>query len=150
MIKYANEYSDYYNKLKERVKVKIGKNSERKNEKGDIYPRKRNNYGYSYKGQIYSSLKNEKKSITFLEKLIIKTVIALILLSGLFSLKITPNPEAKNIYTMIKKEINRTYDYKTISKNLEKIGIDTEAIMEVFQEKYNGFIKEFNLQKDTN
>jgi len=149
LIKYANEYNEYYNKLKERVRVKIAQNTERKNKKGDIYPKRRNNYGYSYKTPIYSSLKNDKKSITFFEKLTIKSVIALILLTGLVSLKIIPSPEAKNIYTLIKKEINRTYDHKVIDNYLDKIGIDTDKLGEVFQEKYREVIEALNIQRDT-
>lgn len=150
MIKYANEYSDYYNKLKGQVKAKINKNNEVNNEKGYIYPRTRKNYGYSYRGQIYSPLKSEKKSITFLERLVIKSIITLILFVGLLSLKIIPNPQAQGIYTLIKGEINRTYDYQVINSNLEKIGIDTEEIVKFFQEKYDDIVKEINILNDMN
>jgi hypothetical protein len=151
LIRYADEYNDYYNRLKSKVRVKENNNKLIKQGKDDIYPKTKSNYGYNYRTPAYASLhKEEKKSFNFVDKFIIKLIVTLILFVGLVTLKVVPEAKAKNIYGILEKEINRTYDYSSIDKNLNKVGINLGEVITTIEEKYNNVIEEISTINDFN
>ncbi|VYU23299.1 peptidase M23 [Clostridium tertium] len=133
---YRDAYSDYYKKMRGKVKDKDNKKEKIFSSRDDIYPNTSNVRNYSYKAGTYGA-KQEKKKFKYIDRLIGRLIITFLLFLGVFTLKVLPNEEAKMIYSTIKTEVNRTYDYTKVLDKAESVGINYKWVLNIVEEKYN-------------
>ena len=134
---YNEAYKDYYDKVRNKVK---GKENNRGITNDYIYPSATNVGNYSYRRGSYNTSSNKKK-FKYLDGFILRLIITFILFLGIFTLKVLPNKEAKEIYNICKSAINSKIDYSKIETTIESLGIDYDGIKSNIEEKYNEAIK---------
>lgn len=156
MINYNNEYKAYYENLRGKIKKTKVKEDMISNFGKEITPKKRDTqfkgYSGSYKaygmystnrdGYKYGNKSKEKiKKFGYIDKMILKLIVTLILVLLVFIFKISPNENVKVIYESFDKQINESYDM-TFTKNVfNKVGIDIEEVMEVIENKTTEVMK---------
>lgn len=170
MINYNDEYRMYYEGLRGKVKGKDKERKDSiSSSNKDIIPKKReiqvdsykdkingyggaiytrNNYGgrgYSGVRGTYSHLKNikdETKKFGYMDKIIVKLIITLLLVLAVFIFKISPDKNIKLIYDSFDKQINKTYDFTFAKDIFNKLGIDVDTLMEDIENKATDVMKE--------
>ena len=59
-----------------------------------------------------------------------------------FTLKVLPNKEAKELYKICKTSINSEFNYKGLLSGVEKLGFDYSGIKNNIEEKYKEVINQ--------
>ena len=141
---YSEAYSDYYKRIRGKVKEKDNKKEKLFSSRDDIYPNTSNVRNYSYRAGTYG-MKQEKKKFKYIDIFIARLIITFLLSWGVFTLKVLPNEESKVIYSTIKTEVNRTYDYSKILDKAEAMGINYKWVFNIFEDKYQDLKSDLKL-----
>lgn len=147
---YNNEYKAYYETLRGKVKsMKVKEGSINIFEK-EITPIRRTEQAKSYSGGYRSyrgnreayrygnKIKEEKKKFKFIDKIILKLIVTLLLFLCVFIFKISPNKNVKVIYENFNKEINKNYDLTFARSVIYKLGIDLEGVEGIIEKIEDG------------
>ncbi|MBQ6819980.1 MAG: peptidase M23 [Clostridium sp.] len=143
-------YRQYYDNIRKRVKGTESKVNTENNYGEYIYPNTSNVRTYGYRRQGYKTKDYTKKNFKYIDGLIVRIIISLILSLGMFTLKTLPNKEAQNLYNLCKTTINTEYNYKELLDNMKKYGFDYEEIKESVVEKYNSLKENADNTNDIN
>lgn len=131
MNSYNEAYKSYYDTIRGKMSID-NKKENLINSSQDIYPAKtqRRQGNYTYNGS-YNRLSNNSynrrvtqnnsnKKIRYIDKLILRIIIASLILVSLYSLKVNPNKQANKIFEICKENVSKEVDY---SKLIEYIKI---------------------------
>ncbi|GAB6169305.1 hypothetical protein JCM1393_17650 [Clostridium carnis] len=170
MSDYSREYRDYYNSLKSKVgggeqsKEKIKQeNAALHSTESDIYPivksqyggsyqrgsyqrenYQRGSYGYNYRNS-YQNGQDDSKKMGYINWFIIRLIGTSLLFLLVFSLKILPNKEAKDIYATCKEVVSTDFQYKDFFNNLKNISGDYSEVIDGtlkgLEDKYTDVLK---------
>ena len=140
---YNEAYKEYYKKVRKKV------NGEQKEvdkvliTKGDIYPSTANVGSYTYRRADYQ-VKDTKKKFKYLDGFILRLILTFMLFLGVFTLKVLPNNETKEIYNTFKSAINSNNNYYNLNLNIEKFGFNYKDVKNGLEEKYNTIKKQIS------
>ncbi|MCI6693623.1 MULTISPECIES: peptidase M23 [unclassified Clostridium] len=140
---YNEAYKDYYDKIRRKVKVKEDKESSVHMSKEYIYPNTSNVRNYTHARGSYkvSSIKKKHK---YIDGFIIRLIITFILFLAVFTLKVLPNEEAKELYNICKSSISNDFNYTELLSGAEKFGFDYNGIKNNIEEKYKEVINQIS------
>ncbi|MPM08883.1 hypothetical protein SDC9_55199 [bioreactor metagenome] len=147
MERYREEYKDYYDKIRRKVKGKTPVNNKINSAREDIYPSARNVQDFTYRRGSYG-MNTAKKNMGYIDKFILRLICTFILFLAVFTLKTVPNTEANKIYKICKGAVTSNFQYDTLLVGMEKMGIDYKSVFNIIEEKYTdvmGEIKELEL-----
>lgn len=147
MERYREEYKDYYDKIRKKVKGKTPVNNKINSAREDIYPSVRNVQDFTYRRGSYG-MNTAKKNMGYIDKFILRLICTFILFLAVFTLKTVPNTEANKIYKICKGAVTSNFKYDTLLVGMEKMGIDYKSVFNIIEEKYTdvmGEIKELEL-----
>ncbi len=147
MERYREEYKDYYDKIRRKVKGKTPVNNKINSTRDDVYPSVRNVQDFTYRRGSYG-MNTSKKNMGYIDKFILRLICTFILFLAVFTLKTVPNTEANKIYKICKSAVTSNFKYDTLLVGMEKMGIDYQSVFNTIEEKYIdviGEIKELEL-----
>lgn len=146
---YNNEYKTYYENLRGKVKSMKVKDDVINTFQKEITPIRRTaqvkSYGGSYRGYRVNrenyrhgkKTNDEKRKIKFIDKIVLKLIVTLLLFLSVFIFKISPNKDVKVIYESFNKQINKSYDLTFARSVIDKLGIDLELVEDVIEKIEN-------------
>lgn len=142
--KYNEAYRDYYDRIR-----KTNKNTKEINNivssRDDVYPSMMNVKNHSYKRATYGG-KKEKKEFKYIDRFILRLIITFVLFLGVFTLKMMPNKEAKEIYDICKTSINSNIDYNMMISKIKKSDTNYSDILKNIEENYSKIINNIKLE----
>lgn len=131
MNSYNEAYKSYYDTIRGKMSID-NKKENLINSSQDVYPVKTQvrNRDYSYNRSINKPINNpynrrvtqnnSNKKIRYIDKLILRIIIASLILVSLYSLKVNPNKQANKVFEICKENVSKEVDY---SKLIEYIKI---------------------------
>lgn len=140
---YSDAYKDYYDKVRGKVKGKTNKIDKVVRTRDDIYPSAANVENYTYRSGIYG-VKSEKKKFKYIDRFIIRMICTFVLFLGVFTLKVLPNSEAKELYKICKVAVSSNFNYENLLSGVDKLGFDYKDILKNIEEKYTNVISEIS------
>lgn len=141
MERYREEYKEYYDKLRRKVKGKTDKADKIISTKDDIYPSVRNVHNFSYQRGSYGA-QTPKRSMGYIDKFILRLICTFLLFLIIFTLKTIPNSEAKKFYNIFKTTVSTNFKYDDILVSMDKMGIDYKSVINVIEDKYTDVMGE--------
>lgn len=148
MDRYREEYKEYYDKIRKKIKGKPDKQERIISTRDDIYPNVRNVHNFSYQRGSYGAA-TPKKSMGYIDKFILRLICTFLLLLGVFTLKTIPNSNAKELYNICKTTVGTNFNYDNILLSMDKMGIDYKSVFNIIEEKYTDVMSEIkNLDKE--
>ena len=142
---YNEAYRDYYERMKKVAKGKTKEIDKVINSREDVYPSMINVRSHSYNRGTYGAIKVKKK-FKYIDGFILRLIITFAMFLGIFTLKIIPNEEAKEIYNICKATINSSVDYNEVLSKLSKSGTSYNDILKNIEDKYSDIIKNIKLE----
>ncbi len=140
---YNEAYKEYYNKVRKKVNGKGNKGDNVLMTKDYIYPSTSNVGNYTY-GKGSYQINSSKKKHKYMEGFIIRLIITFMLFLVVFSLKVLPNKEAKEIYKICKSSISSNFNYTELLSGVEKFGFDYSGVKNNIEEKYKEVINQIS------
>lgn len=140
MQQYRNEYKDYYDGIRKKVRSKDNLNEKLSASKEYIYPSSRNINTFTYQRGSYGDSK--KKDMKYIDKFILRLICTFILFLGIFILKVIPSGEGSEIYNISKNIVSRNFNYEKILLAMGKVGIDYKEVFNIIGEKYTDVMGE--------
>ena len=131
MNSYNEAYKSYYDTIRGKMSID-NKKENLNNSSQDVYPVKTQvrNRDYAYNRSVNRPINNpynrrvtqnnSNKKIRYIDKLILRIIIASLILVSLYSLKVNPNKQANKIFEICKENVSKEVDY---SKLIEYIKI---------------------------
>lgn len=141
MERYREEYKEYYDRIRKKVKAKTDKKEKVINTRDDIYPNIRNVHNFSYQRGSYGA-RVPKKSMGYIDKFILRLICTFLLFLGAFTLKTIPNSDAKKLYNICKTTVGANFNYENVLLGMDKMGIDYKSVLNVIEEKYTDVMGE--------
>ena len=141
MERYREEYKEYYDKIRKKVKAKTDKKEKVINTRDDIYPNIRNVHNFSYQRGSYGA-RVPKKCMGYIDKFILRLICTFLLFLGAFTLKTIPNSDAKKLYNICKTTVGANFNYENVLLGMDKMGIDYKSVLNVIEEKYTDVMGE--------
>ena len=142
---YNEAYRDYYERIRKRVKSNTKEIDKMGSSREDVYPSMANVRSNHYKKGTYGVIK-EKKKFKYIDRFILRLIITFAMFLGIFTLKIMPNEEAKEIYDICKAAINSNIDYNEVLSKVSKSGTSYNDILKNIEDKYSDIIKNIKLE----
>lgn len=142
---YNEAYRDYYERMRKVAKGKTKEVDKLINSREDVYPSMTNVRSNSYNRGTYGVIK-EKKKFKYIDGFILRLIITFAMFLGIFTLKIMPNEEAKEIYNICKTAINSNIDYNEVLSKVSKSGTSYNDILKNIEDKYSDIIKNIKLE----
>lgn len=142
---YNEAYRDYYERMKKVAKGKTKEIDKVINSREDVYPSMINVRSNSYNRATYGAIKVNKK-FKYIDRFILRLIITFAMFLGIFTLKIIPNEEAKEIYNICKATINSSVDYNEVLSKVSKSGTSYNDILKNIEDKYSDIIKNIKLE----
>lgn len=140
---YSEAYKDYYNKVRGKVKGKTNKIDKVVSTREDIYPSTANVGNYTYRRSSYVA-KSENKKFKYIDRFIIRLICTFVLFLGVFTLRVLPNNEAKEIYKFCKSAVSSNFNYEKLLSGVDELGFDYKNILKNIEEKYTNVISEIS------
>jgi hypothetical protein len=140
---YSEAYKDYYDKVRGKVKEKTTKIDKVVSTRDDIYPSISNVGNYSYRRDSYG-VKSEKKKFKYIDRFIMRLICTFVLFLGVFTLRVLPNSEAKELYKICKSAVSSNFNYEKLLAVADKLGFDYKDILKNIEEKYTNVISEIS------
>lgn len=140
---YSEAYKDYYNKVRGKVKGKTNKVDKVVSTREDIYPSTANVGNYTYRRSSYVA-KSENKKFKYIDRFIIRLICTFVLFLGVFTLRVLPNNEAKEIYKFCKSAVSSNFNYEKLLSGVDELGFDYKNILKNIEEKYTNVISEIS------
>lgn len=140
---YSEAYRDYYNKVRGKVKGKTNKVDKVVSTREDIYPSTANVGNYTYRRSSYVA-KSENKKFKYIDRFIIRLICTFVLFLGVFTLRVLPNNEAKEIYKFCKSAVSSNFNYEKLLSGVDELGFDYKNILKNIEEKYTNVISEIS------
>lgn len=140
---YSEAYRDYYNKVRGKVKGKTNKVDKVVSTREDIYPSTANVGNYTYRRGSYVA-KSENKKFKYIDRFIIRLICTFVLFLGVFTLRVLPNNEAKEIYKFCKSAVSSNFNYEKLLSGVDELGFDYKNILKNIEEKYTNVISEIS------
>lgn len=131
MNSYNEAYKSYYDTIRGKMSID-SKKENLINSSQDVYPVKTQvkNRDYSYNRSINRPINNpynrrvtqnnSNKKIRYIDKLILRIIVASLILVSLYSLKVNPNKQANKVFEICKENVSKEVDY---SKLIEYVKI---------------------------
>ncbi|MDU5107217.1 peptidase M23 [Clostridium sp.] len=138
---YNEAYKEYYDKVRKKVSGNENKGDKGLMTKEYIYPNTSNVRNYTYGKGTYQ-INSSKKKYKYIDGFIIRLIITFMLFLVVFTLKVLPNKEAKELYKICKTSINSEFNYKGLLSGVEKLGFDYSGIKNNIEEKYKEVINQ--------
>lgn len=142
---YNEAYRDYYERMRRGVKGSTTKADKKVGNRDDVYPNMANVRSHNYRRGTYG-IGQEKKKFKYIDRFILRLIIACILLLGAFTLKIMPNEEAKEVYSICKAAINTNIDYNEVISKIKKPNANYTDILKNIEDNYSKIIKSIKLE----
>ncbi|WP_291648753.1 peptidase M23 [Clostridium sp.] len=141
MERYSEEYKEYYDKIRKKVKGKTDKKEKIISTRDDVYPNIRNVQNFSYQRGSYGA-GIPKKSMGYIDKFILRLICTFLLFLGVFTLKTIPSSDAKKLYNICKTTVDANFNYENVLLSMDKMGIDYKSVINVIEEKYTDVMGE--------
>lgn len=141
MERYREEYKEYYDKIRKKVKGKTNKQDKITSTRDEIYPSVRNVHNFSYQRGSYGAT-TPKKNMGYIDRFILRLICTFLLFLGIFTLKTIPNSEAKKLYNICKTTVSTNFKYDNLLLSMEKMGVDYKSVLNVIEEKYTDVMGE--------
>lgn len=119
---YNEAYKSYYDTIRGKMSID-NKKENLINSSQDVYPVKTQvrNRDYSYNRSINRPINNpynrrvtqnnSNKKIRYIDKLILRIIVASLILVSLYSLKVNPNKQANKVFEICKENVSKEVDY---------------------------------------
>lgn len=140
---YSEAYKDYYDKVRGKVRNKTSKIDKVVSTRDDIYPSTSNVGSYTYTRGSYGA-KSEKKKFKYIDRFIIRLICTFVLFLGVFTLRVLPNSEAKEIYKICKSAVSSNFNYEKLLSGVDKLGFNYKDVLKNIEEKYANVISEIS------
>ncbi|WP_411168930.1 peptidase M23 [Clostridium sp. MB05] len=138
---YREEYKEYYEGIRKKVKSKTSKSNKAISARQDIYPSVRNVQNFTYQRGSYG-LNTKKGNMRYIDKFIIRLICTFLLFLLVFILKTIPNSNAERLYSMCKTTISTNFKYESLLLSMDKMGINYKEVVDVIEEKYTDVMSE--------
>lgn len=148
MEKYKKDYKVYYDGIINKVNKGNKSKESYKSTGEDIYPRTSySSAAYSYNRGV---VKNNKSSIKigYINRFIIRLILAFVIFIGAFSLKVLDNKETKVLYSKGKEIVNKSYgleNIKNIENTIKNFNIEYKDFFASIEEKYEKVINDIKV-----
>ncbi|WP_066895565.1 peptidase M23 [Clostridium nigeriense] len=142
---YSEAYKDYYDKMRKKIKGNTNKMDKVIHTREDVYPSMNNVGRYTYKRGSYGVIQ-EKKNFKYIDRFIIRLICTFVLFLGVFTLKVLPNKEAKDIYNVFKSAISSNINYDKLLSNINISGLKYKDILNSVEEKYSNIKESIDLE----
>lgn len=129
MNSYNEAYKSYYDTIRGKMSID-NKKENLINSSQDVYPVKTQvrNRDYSYNRSINRPINrstnnpynrrvaqtNSNKKIRYIDKLILRIIVASLILVSLYSLKVNPNKQANKVFEICKENVSKEMDYSKV------------------------------------
>lgn len=140
---YSDAYKDYYDKVRRKVKGKTDKINKVVSTREDIYPSTSNVGNYTHTRGSYG-MKSEKRNFRYIDRFIIRLICTFVLFLGVFTLRVLPNSEAKEIYKICKSAVSSNFNYEKLLSGVDKLGFNYKDILKNIEEKYTNVISQIS------
>lgn len=138
---YREEYKEYYEGIRKKIRSKTSKSNKAISTRQDIYPSVRNVQNFAYQRGNYG-LSPQKDKMGYIDKFIIRLICTFLLFLSVFILKTIPNSNAERLYSMCKTTINTNFKYESLLISMDKMGIDYKEVVNIIEEKYTDVMSE--------
>lgn len=140
---YSDAYKDYYDKVRRKVKGKTDKINKVVSTREDIYPSTSNVGNYTHTRGSYG-MKSEKRNFRYIDRFIIRLICTFVLFLGVFTLRVLPNSEAKEIYKICKSAVGSNFNYEKLLSGVDELGFNYKDILKNIEEKYTNVISQIS------
>lgn len=140
---YNEAYKEYYDKVRRKAKGNENRNDNGHMTKDYIYPSTTNVRNYSY-GRGINEANSNKKKYKYIDGLVIRLIITFMLFLAVFTLRVLPNKEAKELYKICKTSISSEFNYTEAFSGLEKFGFDYSGVKNNIEKKYKEVINQIS------
>lgn len=125
MNSYNEAYKSYYDTIRGKMSID-NKKENLNNSSQDVYPVKTQvrNRDYAYNRSVNRPINNSynrrvtqnnsNKKIRYIDKLILRIIVASLILVSLYSLKVNPNKQANKVFEICKENVSKEVDYSKV------------------------------------